>query len=284
MLRRILLISCPDQPGLVATIAGWVAARGGNILDLDHHTDVESRWFFLRMLFVVPPEGAALDALGREFASLAGSFEMMVSFRDPTAPVRMAILVSKYDHCLVDLLLATRHEDLLVTVPVVISNHETVRAWADLFQIPFVHLPVTPATKPQQEASVLEELRRARVSLVVLARYMQVLSGDFLARVGCPVINVHHSFLPAFIGARPYHQAFERGVKMIGATAHYATTELDEGPIIDQETVRVSHRDGVADLVRKGRDNERQVLTRAVRAHVTHRVLTWRGKTIVFDE
>lgn len=284
MVRRILLISCPDRPGLVATVAGWVASHGGNILDLDHHTDEESRWFFLRALFVVPAGGGTLDDLAREFSGVAESHSMTASFRDPAVPVRTGILVSKYDHCLVDLLLATRHGDLPMTIPLVISNHETVRPWADLFQIPFVHLPVAPETKPQQEAAVAAELRRVQVSLVVLARYMQILSDSFLSQVGCPVINVHHSFLPAFIGSKPYHQAFDRGVKMIGATAHYATTELDEGPIIDQETLRVSHRDGVPDLVRKGRDIERQVLTRAVRAHVNHRVLAWRGKTIVFDE
>ncbi len=196
---------------------------------------------------------------------------------------RVAILVSKQDHCVADLLQRHRRGELRIDVPVIVSNHDVCAMWADLYKIPLAIFPVTKETKPRQEHLVMETLRHHHVELVVLARYMQILSAEFLAGVGCPVINIHHSFLPAFAGANPYRQAYERGVKLIGATAHYATQELDEGPIIAQDVVQVGHRDSVDDLVRKGRDLEEIVLARAVRLHVEHRVLVYGKKTVVFD-
>jgi formyltetrahydrofolate deformylase len=196
---------------------------------------------------------------------------------------RVGMLVSKQDHCLADLLQRHRRDELRIDVPVIISNHDTCAEWAHLFKIPFVVLPVTKETKPQQEQQVISALKSHRVELVVMARYMQILTADFLAQIGCPVINIHHSFLPAFIGANPYRQAYERGVKIIGATAHYATEDLDEGPIVEQDVIRVGHRDTVDDLVRKGRDLEEIVLARAVRRHIEHRVLVYGRKTVVFD-
>jgi len=193
------------------------------------------------------------------------------------------MLVSKQDHCLADLLQRHRRDELHIDIPVIISNHDSCASWAELFKIPFTVYPVTKETKPQQEQRVLALLKEHRVELVVMARYMQILSADFLAQVGCPVINIHHSFLPAFIGANPYRQAYERGVKIIGATAHYATQDLDEGPIIEQDVIRVGHRDTVEDLVRKGRDLEEIVLARAVRRHIERRVLVYGKKTVVFD-
>ena len=193
------------------------------------------------------------------------------------------MLVSKQDHCLADLLQRHKRDELHIEIPVIISNHDTCTGWAELFKIPFSVCPVTKETKPQQEQQVLSLLKDHRVELVVMARYMQILSAGFLAQVGCPVINIHHSFLPAFIGANPYRQAYDRGVKIIGATAHYATDDLDEGPIIEQDVIRVGHRDTVDDLVRKGRDLEEIVLARAVRRHVERRVLVYGRKTVVFD-
>jgi formyltetrahydrofolate deformylase len=193
------------------------------------------------------------------------------------------MLVSKQDHCLADLLQRHRRDELHIDIPVIISNHDTCAGWAELFKIPFTVYPVTKETKPQQEQQVLALLKEHRIELVVMARYMQILSGTFLSQVGCPVINIHHSFLPAFIGANPYRQAYDRGVKIIGATAHYATEDLDEGPIIEQDVMRVGHRDTVDDLVRKGRDLEEIVLARAVRCHVERRVLVYGRKTVVFD-
>ena len=197
--------------------------------------------------------------------------------------LRVAILVSKQDHCLVDLLQRQRRGELAIDIPVILSNHETCAMWADLFDIPFQVFPVTKETKREQEQQVLATLKRDRAELVIMARYMQILSAEFLISVGCPVLNIHHSFLPAFMGANPYRQAYERGVKLIGATAHYATEELDEGPIIEQDVARIGHRDTVEDLIRKGRDLEEIVLARAVRRHVEHRVLIYGKKTVVFD-
>ena len=196
---------------------------------------------------------------------------------------RVGLLVSKQDHCLADLLQRHRRDELHIDIPVIISNHDTCASWAELFKIPFAVYPVTKETKPQQEQQVLTALKEHRVELAVMARYMQILTADFFAQVGCPVINIHHSFLPAFIGANPYRQAYDRGVKIIGATAHYATKDLDEGPIIEQDVIRVGHRDTVEDLVRKGRDLEEIVLARAVRRHIERQVLVYGKKTVVFD-
>jgi formyltetrahydrofolate deformylase len=279
----VLLIQCKDRKGIVARVSGFIHDFGGNILDSDHHTDEETNDFLMRMEFATDGLQIDPDEIPAAFAPIAKVFDMRHEVHLTSSRPRVGILVSKQDHCLVDLLQRHRRDELHIDIPVIISNHETCASWAELFKISFAVFPVTKETKPQQEQQVLSVLKEQQVELVVMARYMQILSKDFLARVGCPVINIHHSFLPAFIGANPYRQAYDRGVKIIGATAHYATEDLDEGPIIEQDVIRVGHRDSVADLVRKGRDLEEIVLARAVRRHIEHRVLVYGRKTVVFD-
>ncbi|MDH5346944.1 MAG: formyltetrahydrofolate deformylase [Nitrospira sp.] len=279
----ILLIQCKDRSGIVARVSGFIHDFGGNILDSDHHTDEETNDFLMRMEFAtegfqIPPED-----IPSAFKPIANVYDMRYEVHPCSRRTPVGMLVSKQDHCLADLLQRHRRDELHIDIPVIISNHDACVSWAELFKIPFTVYPVTKETKPQQEQQVLARLKEHRVELVVMARYMQILSANFLAQVGCPVINIHHSFLPAFIGANPYRQAYERGVKIIGATAHYATQDLDEGPIIEQDVIRVGHRDTVEDLVRKGRDLEEIVLARAVRRHIERRVLVYGKKTVVFD-
>jgi formyltetrahydrofolate deformylase len=279
----VILIHCRDRKGIVARVSGFIHDSGGNILDSDHHTDEETNDFLMRMEFATDGLQIPPDDIPAAFAPIAKVFEMRFEVHRSNHRMRVGMLVSKQDHCLADLLQRHKRDELHVNIPVIISNHETCAAWAELFKIQFVVCPVTKETKPQQEQHVLSVLKGHRVELVVMARYMQILSANFLTQVGCPVINIHHSFLPAFIGANPYRQAYDRGVKIIGATAHYATEDLDEGPIIEQDVIRVGHRDTVDDLVRKGRDLEEIVLARAVRRHIEHRVLVYGRKTVVFD-
>lgn len=279
----VLLIHCRDRKGIVARVSGFIHDFGGNILDSDHHTDEETDDFLMRMEFAADGLHIPPDDIPTAFAPIAKVFEMRFEVHRTGHRMKVGMLVSKQDHCLADLLQRQKRDELHVDIPVIISNHETCASWAALFNIPFVVCPVTKETKPRQEQQVLSVLKKHRVEVVVMARYMQILSADFLAQVGCPVINIHHSFLPAFIGANPYRQAYDRGVKIIGATAHYATEDLDEGPIIEQDVIRVGHRDTVDDLVRKGRDLEEIVLARAVRRHIEHRVLVYGRKTVVFD-
>ena len=279
----VILIHCKDRKGIVARVSGFIHDFGGNILDSDHHTDEETNDFLMRMEFATEGLQMPPGEISAAFAPIAKIFEMRYEVHHSSHRTRVGMLVSKQDHCLADLLQRHRRDELRIDVPVIISNHDTCAEWAHLFKIPFVVLPVTKETKPQQEQQVISALKSHRVELVVMARYMQILSADFLAQIGSPVINIHHSFLPAFIGANPYRQAYERGVKIIGATAHYATQDLDEGPIIEQDVIRVGHRDTVDDLVRKGRDLEEIVLARAVRRHIEHRVLVYGKKTVVFD-
>ncbi|MDH5585139.1 MAG: formyltetrahydrofolate deformylase [Nitrospirota bacterium] len=279
----IVLIACQDQKGLVARIAGFINEYGGNILDSDHHTDRETGDFLMRTVFDISEFQLAPKDICDAFRPIAKIHHMEVQWYFSDQKPRVGLLVSQYDHCLADVLQRHRRGELAIEIPAIISNHQTAAWWAELFHIPFHYCPVTPATKPQQEEQVLSILGEQRVDLVVLARYMQIVSENFLDQVGCPVINIHHSFLPAFIGAKPYHQAYDRGVKIIGATAHYATAELDEGPIIAQDVVRVSHRDTVHDLIRKGRDLEELVFSRAIRLHIERRVLVYGRKTVVFD-
>ncbi len=279
----ILLIQCKDRKGIVARVSGFIHDFGGNILDSDHHTDEETNDFLMRMEFAtegfqIPPED-----IPSAFKAIANVYDMHYEVHPCSRRTRVGMLVSKQDHCLADLLQRHRRDELHIDIPVILSNHDTCASWAELFKIPFTIYPVTKETKPQQEQQVLALLKEHHVELVVMARYMQILSAGFLTQVGCPVINIHHSFLPAFIGANPYRQAYERGVKIIGATAHYATQDLDEGPIIEQDVIRVGHRDTVEDLVRKGRDLEEIVLARAVRRHLERRVLVYGKKTVVFD-
>jgi len=279
----VLLLYCPDQRGVVAAVAEFIAAHGGNIVHAEQHTDDVERVFFQRVEFEL--DGFSLDRreILNAFASVSEKFSINVQLRFTDHLLRVAILASKQSHCLFDLLSRWRSGELPADIVTVIDNHPD---HADLVQhmgVPYVHLPVTPETKSHQELAVLETLNDNQVDLVILARYMQILSPLLVDAYQSRIINIHHSFLPAFIGANPYRQAHDRGVKIIGATAHYVTEELDEGPILDQEVARVSHRDSVADLTRKGRDLETIVLARAVRAHLEHRVLVYGRKTVVFS-
>jgi formyltetrahydrofolate deformylase len=274
-----LLLACPDRPGLIATVSGFLAEAGLNIVDVDQHSTEAGR-FFMRMVFD-SPGAAGRGALEERFArEIAAPFEMDYSFSESTTRKRVAVMVSREDHCLSDLLWRRRNDHLGGEIVAVISNHEDLRGEVEAVGIPFHHVPVTPETKEAAERRALELI--GAVDLLVLARYMQILSPAFLGAVGAAAINIHHSFLPAFVGADPYARAHERGVKLIGATAHYVTAELDAGPIIDQDVVRVGHQDEVPDLVRIGRDVERLVLARAVTAHLEDRVLLDGGRTVVF--
>jgi formyltetrahydrofolate deformylase len=278
-----LLISCPDRRGIVAAVSHFLFEHGANILDsAQHSTDPEGGIFFMRMEFHLDGLDLGREELERAFAETVGQrFAMDWRLSYATRPKRVALLVSREEHCLLDLLWRSRNGDLDAEIGLVVSNHRTAARDAASFGVPFVHVPVTKATKADAERDMLAQLQ-GRFDLVVLARYMQILSGDFLARVGAPLINIHHSFLPAFAGADPYRRASERGVKIIGATAHYVTEELDAGPIIEQDVARVSHRDDVPALERLGRDIERTVLARAVAWHLSDRVLVHDNKTVVF--
>jgi formyltetrahydrofolate deformylase len=277
-----LLIACADRHGIVAAVSGFLAARDANIVSSDQHsTDPEGGAFFMRMAFTID---ALDDAFAAAFASeVAERFAMEWRLDDAGRAKRVAVLVSREDHCLLDLLWRRRRGELHCEIPLVISNHPDHAADVEGFGARYEHVPVVKGEKPAAEARMLELLGEGGgYDLVVLARYMQILSGEFLARVGGPVINIHHSFLPAFAGADPYRRAQERGVKVIGATAHYVTEELDAGPIIEQDVVRVTHREGVDALVRIGRDVERTVLARAVGLHLEDRVLVHENRTVVF--
>ncbi len=278
-----LLISCPDRHGIVAAVSRLLFEHGANILESDQHsTDPTGGMFYMRMEFALDGLADGGRELERAFAAtVAPEFAMEWSISYASVPKRVAILVSREDHCLLDLLWRGRNGELDARIELVVSNHRDVERDVASFGVPFLHVPVTRDTKPAAEAAIVEALA-GKVDLVVLARYMQIVSGDFLAAIGAPLINIHHSFLPAFSGADPYRRASERGVKIIGATAHYVTEELDAGPIIEQDVARVSHRDSVAELVRIGRDIERTVLARAVHRHLADRVLVHENKTVVF--
>jgi formyltetrahydrofolate deformylase len=279
----VLLVSCPDQPGIVAAVASFVTGHGGNVIDLQQHTDHTDGAFFQRIELELDHVDLAREEIGAAFAPVAERFGMRWTLRFSDDRPRMAILASKEPHCLHDLLNRWRTGELAVEIPIVVSNHPDHEAIARWFGVEHAHLPIVDGDRGAQEAQVRRLLRERDIELVVLARYMQVLSPELCAMWPEQIINIHHSFLPAFQGARPYHQAHERGVKLVGVTAHYATAELDDGPIIDQDVIRVSHRDDVDDLRRKGRDLEVTVLARAVRAHVGHRVLVYGRRTVVFD-
>jgi len=277
-----LLISCPDGPGIVAAVSRFLFEQGANIVSSDQYsTDPEHGSFFMRSAFYLPDIDEDRPAFEAAFGKLAEGFAMQWRIAYARDRRRVALMASREDHCLLDLLWRNRRGELDMDVLCVVSNHEDTRAEVEALGVPFLHIPVTSETKSAAEARALEALA-GRAQLLVLARYMQILSGEFLARVGCPVINIHHSFLPAFAGAQPYRHAYVRGVKLIGATAHYVTEELDEGPIIEQDVQRVGHRYTVEDLERVGRDLERLVLARAVRSELDDRVLVHAGRTIVF--
>jgi formyltetrahydrofolate deformylase len=278
----ILLIACPDRKGEVATIADFVYRHNGNILHADEHADEESGLFLMRVEFDPKDFDIDLADFGKHFAPVADDFQMKWRLAQSAQRQRMIILVSRYDHCLVDLLYRHKSGELACDIPLIISNHPDNQAIAEFYRIPYAIVPVTKDNKSQAEAKIQALIDAQEPDFMVLARYMQILSNEFVNRYPQRIINIHHSFLPAFVGARPYHQAFARGVKLIGATSHYVTEVLDDGPIIEQDVVRVSHRDTVEDLIRKGRDLEKVVLSRAVRWHVENRVLLYGNKTVVF--
>lgn len=277
-----LLISCPDCKGLVAKIANFIYANGGNIIHADQHTDFTAGLFLTRLEWQLEGFNLPRDLIAPAFNAIAQPLGAKWELHLGDTIPRIAIWVSKQDHCLYDLILRHLNKEFAAEIPLIISNHPDIKVVAEQFAIDFYYIPVTKENKIEQEAKQLEILHQYNIDLVVLAKYMQILSADFITKFP-QVINIHHSFLPAFVGANPYHKAFERGVKIIGATAHYVTSDLDAGPIIEQDVVRVSHRDEVSDLVRKGKDLERVVLARAVRSHLQNRVLVYGNRTVVFE-
>jgi len=278
----VLLVSCPDRRGIVAALAQLLYGHGANILDADQHSDRSEGWFFQRIRFDASELHTDRLALQGAVSEVAERFGMRWQLRWASDRKRMAIFVSRFDHCLYDLLTRHRAGELPCEIPLVLSNHPDLKDVARQFGVPFRVFPITPDSKREQEEREAALLEEERIDLVVLARYMQVLSEGFIERFRWRILNIHHSFLPAFVGGKPYHQAHTRGVKLIGATAHYATADLDEGPIVEQDVIRATHRDEVRDLVRKGRDVERTVLARAVRWHLEDRVLVHGNKTVVF--
>ena len=280
----ILLMHCPDQPGIIAVITEFINTNGGNILYLDQYVDKENGVFYMRVEwdlenFIIPAE-----KINDYFNTLyAGRYNVTYRLSFTNRPQRMALFVSKMSHCLYDILARYVAGEWDVEIPVIISNHPDLKSVADQFNIPYEVIPVTRQNKAEMEAIEFEILDRYEIDFIVLARYMQVLSEDFINRYPNKIINIHHSFLPAFVGAKPYHAAYDRGVKLIGATSHYVTTELDAGPIIEQDIVRITHKDTVNDLVKKGRDLEKIVLSRAVEKHIQRKILTYNNKTVVFS-
>jgi formyltetrahydrofolate deformylase len=281
--RATLLVSCPDRKGLVAALAQLLYGHGANILDADQHTDSTASMFFQRIRCDLRELHTDRVALERGISDVAERFDMKWRLSYSDAVKRVALFVSKYDHCLYDLLLRHRAGELSCEFPLIVSNHSDLAPVAAQFGVPFQVFAIDKSNKEQQEQAQWALLDEQRIDLVVLARYMQILSSEFTARYPNRIINIHHSFLPAFVGSKPYHRAYERGVKLIGATAHYATSDLDEGPIIEQDVARTSHRDSVEDLVRRGRDLEKTCLARAVKWHVEDRILVYNNKTVVFD-
>jgi formyltetrahydrofolate deformylase len=281
--KAILLISCQDKKGIVAEISHFISTYNGNIIHSDQHNDDASNTFFMRIEwdlsgFTIPKEKVA-----QAFESIALKFEMNWELKFTSEKTKIAIFVSKYDHCLYELLLRNRAGELEADIVQIVSNHEDARVIAEYFEIPYAVYKITKDTKREQEDKEFELLDSKGAELIVLARYMQVLSPEFEAHFRNRIINIHHSFLPAFIGAKPYHQAYARGVKIIGATCHYVTEDLDQGPIIEQDVARISHRDTVEDLVTKGKNLEKLVLSRGVKLHLEHKVHVFGNKTVVFD-
>jgi formyltetrahydrofolate deformylase len=279
----VLLVACPDRKGLVAAIANFLYRHDANILHADQHQDSEAGLFLMRVEWDLAGFNLGLHRFAEAFAPVASQYDMRWELKLSSVKPRMAIFVSKFDHCLADLLYRWHAGELYCEVPLIVSNHPDTHWLAESYRVPFHHMTVTRETKPEVEAAQLALLAAHRVDFIVLARYMQVLSPDFIAHYPNRIVNIHHSFLPAFHGAKPYQRAYERGVKLIGATSHYVTEVLDDGPIIEQDVVRISHRDDLDDLVRKGADLEKVVLSRAVRWHIDNRILVYGNKTVVFD-
>ncbi len=279
----VLLIHCPDRKGLVATIAEFLYRHNANILHADQHQDSETGLFLMRVEWDLTDFTLDEEGFQAAFSSIGARLQLQWRLELSAARPRMAIFVSQHDHCLADLLYRNQSGELECDIPCIISNHRTAERLAEFYRIPFHYIPVSGGDKAAAEREQLALLHKHAVDFVVLARYMQILSAEFVAHYPQRIINVHHSFLPAFSGARPYHRAFERGVKLIGATSHYVTEILDDGPIIEQDVIRISHRDQLEDLIQKGRDLEKMVLSRAVRWHIEHRILVYATKTVVFD-
>jgi formyltetrahydrofolate deformylase len=278
-----LLVTCPDEKGIVAGIADFLYQHSANILHADQHQDAENNLFLMRVEWDLNGASLNADNFADKFSTLAQRFNMQWQLKLSQKRPRVAIMVSQYDHCLADLLHRYQSGELACDIAMIISNHLDCQRLAEFYGIPFHHIVVNKENKAQAEAEQFKLFDAYNIDLIVLARYMQILSPAFVERYPQRIINIHHSFLPAFIGARPYHRAFERGVKLIGATSHYVTEVLDEGPIIEQDIVRISHRDQVEDLIQKGRDLERIVLSRAVRWHIENRILLYANKTVIFD-
>lgn len=284
MKRNILLLHCPDRPGIIADITNFLAAEGANTMYLEQHVDREQGQFFMRLEYEYDSDTLPLDNIKQRFTShISAHQSAQWELYDAEQTPNVAVFVSKYDHCLYDILSRHASGELSVAIPLIVSNHDTLKPIADQFNIPFVCIKVTSQNKAEAEAKQIEHLRKHNIDLVVLARYMQILSPDFVSQFPNQIINIHHSFLPAFPGAKPYHSAYERGVKIIGATSHYVTSDLDEGPIIEQEVVRVSHIHNIPDFIRMGRDLEKLVLSRAIAHHIQHKVLVYANKTVVFS-
>ena len=278
-----LLITCPDTRGIVAAIADFLFQHDANILHADQHQDAENNLFLMRVEWDVVNFNLSESDFSQAFAPIAAKFSMIWQLKLSQHKTRVAIMVSQYDHCLADLLHRHKSGELACEIPLVISNHKDTEALVEFYGIDFHHIIVTKDNKAEAEAAQFALFAKYNIDLIVLARYMQILSPNFVQRYPQRIINIHHSFLPAFIGAKPYHRAFERGVKLIGATGHYVTEVLDEGPIIEQDIDRISHRDQVEDLIQKGRDLERTVLSKAVRWHIENRILLYANKTVIFD-
>lgn len=279
----VLLLSCPDQKGLVAAIANFLLTYNANILHADQHQDAELKLFLMRVEWDLHNFSLPLEDFAAAFAPIAAKYQMNWRLAESAKKPRMAIFVSRFDHCLADLLYRYQSGELHCEIPIIISNHEDTRWLANTYRVPYQYIAVTKDAKDEAEKMQMAILHRERVDFIVLARYMQVLSPRFIQHFENRIINIHHSFLPAFHGAKPYHRAFERGVKLIGATSHYVTEVLDDGPIIEQDVSRISHRDALEDLIQKGADLEKIVLSRAVKWHIDNRVLVYANKTVVFD-
>jgi len=280
--RFTLKISCPDRVGIVASVSGFIASHNGWITESNYHADAGARRFFMRQEILADSLSLDIDELVERFAPIAEQYGMDWSISDSARKKRVVILVSKQEHCLYDLLARWHAQELNIDIACVISNHETFRGLVEWHGIPFHHVPVTPENKAAAYGKVVDLFETAQGDVMVLARYMQILSPEMCERYPGRIINIHHSFLPSFVGARPYHQAFDRGVKLIGATCHYVTSELDQGPIIEQDVIRVDHSDEPEDLVRYGKDIEKAVLARGLRYHLEDRVITHGNKTVVF--
>jgi len=279
----VLLVQCRDQKGLDAAIADFIYRHNGNILHFEQHQSSEDSFYFARIEWDLADFQLPLSGFGGKFAPTAAKFDMTWRVAEASYRPRVALFVSRYDHCLADILYRQRNGELKCEIPLIVSNHPDAQRHADFHAIPYHVIPVTKENKPEAERRQRELIEHHRIDLVVLARYMQILSPDFIARYPQQIINIHHSFLPAFLGAKPHLQAYERGVKLIGATAHYVTEVLDDGPIIEQGVARISHRDALEDLVEKGRDLEKLVLSHAVRWHIENRILLHGSRTVIFE-